>query len=418
MKRMKKWIALALAGSMAFGLCGCSGGNDPGEKRKKMQGAKTSCLTEGIQAGSSNSKEPDEVFRRAYGQFAAGLFRETYKSGAEFISPYSAYAALAMIMNGADGVTLEEMSKTFGLSATELNAYLKVFADRYNSGKSVTVANSVWFNGTFRDEVREEFLKIVAGYYSAEAFSADFSDPKTLGDMNAWVEDKTLGRIKDMMDNLDPQMVMVLFNTLTFDGKWADPFEVEATKEEDFKKANGQSSRVQMMSGEAEAFFESETYIGFEKNYEDGFYFRAYLPKEGYTAKQLVEAFTGGQLAKPGTYDGKAYVKMPKITLKSGNMDLIPALTALGMGSAFGTAANFGRLTKNGIPIMISEVNQKTFLEIDEEGTKAAAATEVGTRCYAVAPVPVNHTVVLDSPFIYMIGDRTSDIPLFIGIYE
>ncbi|MBO4696243.1 MAG: serpin family protein [Lachnospiraceae bacterium] len=418
MNRKKKWIALVLAGTMAFGLYGCKGGNDPGENRDRIQGEKTSCLTEGIQAGSSNAKEPDDVFRKAYGQFAAGLFRETYKTGAEFISPYSAYAALAMVLNGADGATLEDMCKTFGLSADELNAYLKVFADRYNNGQSVTVANSVWFNGSFREEVRKEFLQTVAGYYSAEAFSADFSDPKTLGDMNAWVEEKTLGRIKDMLDQLDAGAVMVLFNTLTFDGKWADPFDKEATKEEDFRKAGGQTGRVQMMSGEAEAYFESETYIGFEKNYEDGFYFRAYLPKEGYTAKQLAEALSGDQLANPGTYDGKAYVKMPKITLKSNMMDLIPALTALGMGSAFGGAANFSRITNSGVPILISEVNQKTYLEIDEEGTKAATATEVGLRCYAAAPVPVNHTVVLDSPFIYMICDRTTDIPLFIGIYE
>lgn len=417
MRRSKKWIAMILAGVMAFGLCGCTG-KDPGGDKPWKPAEKTVCLTEGIKTGTSSGRETDEAFRKAYNTFAAGLFREARKTiGAEFISPYSAYAALAMVMNGADGETLSAMQNVFGLPADELNLYLKTLADRYNVDQSVSVANSVWLNGDFTERVREEFLQTVADYYAAEAFAADFYDPRTREDMNHWVEEKTLGRIHNMMEQLDPAMVMVLFNCLTFDGKWADPFEVDNTKEEDFHKDDGTVTRVQMMEGKAENYFETETYVGFSKNYEDKYYFRAYLPKEGMTASKLAETLTAEQLTNPGTYDGKAHIKMPKINFRSEGMDLIPALRELGMGNAFGTA-DFSKLTKSGELIHISEVMQKTYLEIDEEGTKAAAATEVGMKCYAVAPQPIEHNVFLDQPFVYAIYDSYNDIPLFIGIYE
>lgn len=418
MRRNKKWIALLLAGVMAFGLCGCSGDSVPDGDDRKPAGEKTVCLTKGIKTGTSSAKAVDETFRKAYNTFAAGMFREVRKTiGAEFISPYSAYAALAMVMNGADTETLAAMQNVFGLSAEEMNQYLKTLAERYNSDKAVSVANSVWFNGDFRERVREKFLQTLADYYAAEAYSAQFSDPKTKDDMNAWVEEKTLGRIKDMVSNLDPANVMVLFNCLTFDGTWADPFSADKTKNADFHKADGTVSVVKMMSGEAENYFEADTYVGFSKNYEGGYYFRAYLPKEGMTASKLAETLTAEQLTNPGTYDGKAYVKMPKITLRSGEMDLIPALRELGMGIAFG-AADFSKITKTGDLLYISKVMQKTYLEIDEEGTKAAAATEVEMKCYAVALQPVEHYVVLDQPFVYAIYDGNNDIPLFIGIYE
>ena len=418
MMRFQKITGIALACILAFGLCACSTPDGGDLNDIKANGKKTVLLTEGFQAGTSSGKEIDEAFLKAYNEFAAGMFREAVKGGAKFLSPYSAYVALAMVMNSADGETLAEMQKTLGLSDDALNAYLKVLADRYNSNESVMVTNSVWFNGDFREMVRDEFLSTVAGYYSAEVYSADFADRNTVKDMNAWVKRNTKDRIEEIIERLDPMTVSVLFNCLTFDGKWSDPFEEEATKEADFHKEDGSVVKVSMMSGEAGSYFEGENYVGISKSYEGGYCFRAYLPKEGTSVYEVVESLNGERLINPGTYDGKAYLKMPKFKYESDKMELVPVLQALGIRQAFDTRANFNRLTKTPQPIMISDVYQKTFIETNEEGTKAAAVTVIEMRCYAAAPVQINHEVVLDRPFVYAICDEYDGFPLFIGIYD
>ena len=172
-----------------------------------------------------------------------------------------------------------------------------------------------------------------------------------------------------------------------------------------------------MMSGTAELYYEGENYICIEKCYENGYIFRAYLPNEGVTVAELTESLTAEQLITPGIYDGKAILYMPKIHFESDAMNLIPSLYNLGMKSAFGAKAEFGRMMKTN-PVYITKVVHKTFLDIDEEGTKAAAATAIEMKCYAAAPQPIDHTVTLDRPFLYAIIDETNGVPLFIGTYE
>lgn len=417
MKRLKRITGLTLACILTLSLFACSTPS-PNDGKPGGKNSKTVLLTEGFPAGTSSGRAIDDAFVKAYSEFASGMFREAVKGGAKLLSPYSAYVALAMVMNGAEGQTLAEMQQTFGLTDAELNAYLKALADRYNEGESVTVTNSVWLNNTFQAKVRDEFLSTVAGYYSAEVYTADFMDNKTVGDMNAWVYEKTKKRIKEIVEDLDPSAVALLFNCLTFDGKWVDPFEASLTKEADFHKEDGTVSKVDMMVGEAGRYFEGENYVAIEKSYENSFSFRAYLPKEGTSVRELAESLNGEKLVNPGTYDGKAYLEMPKFKFESDDMELIPILQSLGMKEAFGVNANFSRMVKDDLPVMISDVRQKTFIEVDEEGTKAAAVTVVEMRCLSAAPEIINHRVILDRPFVYVIYDEQNGIPLFIGIYE
>ncbi len=411
---MRKIIALILVLAFAASITAC--GSAEQDEKEKSKG-KTGELTASMTAGTSQPKTPDEAFLQAYGTFAVNLFKETRKSGASFVSPYSAYAALAMVLNGADGQTLSEMLTVLGLSEKDMNEFLLFMAERYNKETVVSVANSVWMNQKYADNIKKSFLQACVDYYRASVFSADFGKQKTLHDMNKWVEEKTLERIHELVDHLEDSTVMILINCLTFDGKWKTPFTEGATREHAFTGRNGTVRNVQMMSGEAEIYYLGQNYEAIEKQYENGFAFRAYLPKEGISIDDLVAGLTAEQLVNPGEYDGKAILFMPKIHYESDPMDLIPPLAAMGMGSAFGTGADFSRMTEN-CPVMISEVIQKTFLDIDEEGTKAAAATEIGMKCYAAAPEPINHIVTLDRPFLYMIIDETTQTPLFIGVYE
>ncbi|MBR5667815.1 MAG: serpin family protein [Lachnospiraceae bacterium] len=412
---MRKLTAILLTIVIAVSICAC-GTVEKDDREKKKNGA-TKELTEGMASGSSQSKTPDEAFLEAYAAFSLGLMKECRKNGYSFVSPYSAYAALSMVVNGADGQTLSEMLTLLGLPEDGLNAYMLALADRYNEEGEVSVANSVWMNKPFEEDVKESFLKSVVDYYRASVFSADFTNPNTVGEMNRWVEQKTKNRIHELITQLDPMGTMTLINCLTFDGIWSDPFKEDNTKEADFHNEDGTVKKVQMMKGEAENYFTGKNYTGIEKYYENGYCFRAYLPNEGTTANELLNSLTEEQLVKPGTFDGKAYLSMPKFKFESDAMDLIPVLSALGMRTAFTPGADFSRMMKTS-SVLISEVIQKTYIEVDEEGTKAAAATEVGMKCYAVAPQPVEHIVSLDRPFVYAIVDELTGAPLFIGIYE
>ncbi|MBO4325143.1 MAG: serpin family protein [Lachnospiraceae bacterium] len=410
MKRWKRITGIILAVTISASLCGCGD-----KKRFKPKAKDTVVLNADLKSGGS-SKSPDAAFKKAYADFTIGLFRELRKTGAEFVSPYSMYSVLAVAMNGAGGETLEEMRKVLGLSVSELNGYMKTFSDRYAKSEVVATADSVWVNSTYRKTIQKGFLQDATDYYRADVISADFNDKKTADDMNAWIRAKTLGRIEDMVspDELDVFTVMVLFNCLTFDGKWTKKFEKDATSDKPFHMDDGTTRTVKMMHGRADAYFETDDYVGIDKNYEDGFLFRAYLPKEG-TAEELLWKLDADRLINPGNYDGNAYLDLPRISLVSQEMDMTSALKALGMESAFSkSAAEFPKLST--VECYLEKVSQKTYLVVDEEGTKAAAASKGLFKAKSMDYVP--HQVTLDHSFIYGIYDAESGIPLFIGIYQ
>ena len=410
MVRFRKITGIFLAIAVAVSCCGCN------NKRFKPKGKDTVVLTEKYTLSASSSRTPDKNFQQVYAKFSLGLFQQMRKEGAEFVSPYSVYAVLAIAMNGAGGQTLEEMKDVLGLPEAELNAYMKTLSDLYNKGEIVAVADSVWVNSPYRKSIKEDFLNIASGYYDADVISADFGSNETVKDMNNWVKAKTLGRISELIDKkeLDNMTVMAVFNCLTFDGKWEKRFEKDATSDAPFTQDDGTSRTVKMMSGKAESYFETEEYIGIDKQYKEGYFFRAYLPKEGVTAEQLLNAMTAEQLINPGNYNGEAILKLPKITVKSAEMNMVSALQEIGIRKAFSEKeAEFPRLST--MECYLEKVCQKTFLEVDEEGTKAAAASK---GLFKTKSEPLYHEVILNRSFIYGIYDAANGIPLFIGIYN
>lgn len=412
MVRVRKISCLLLILAIAVSCCGCEN-----NKQFKPKGKDTVVLTEKYTQSATSSRAPGVIFQRAYADFSLNLLRQMRKDGAEFVSPYSVYSVLAIAMNGAGGVTLEEMKKVLGLPEEDLNAYLKTLSDLYNKDETVTVADSIWINSPYRKSIKEDFLNIASGYYDADVISANFKDDQTIKDMNAWVKARTLGRIDDLMkkEELDGLTAMVVFNCLTFDGKWNKRFEKGQTADAPFTQDDGTSRTVKMMSGKAESYFETEDYIGINKYYKEGYHFRAYLPKEGMTADQLLEKMDPMQLITPGTYIGEAILKLPKMSVKSDEMNLSDALKELGIREAFNSkTAEFPRLSS--MECYLEKVSQKTFLEVDEEGTKAAAASKGIFKTKSAEPR--YYEVVLDRSFIYGIYDTANGVPLFIGIYN
>ncbi len=345
-----------------------------------------------------------------------------------FLSPLSASMALGMTMNGADGATWTQMRDMLGFGGfeePEINAaYHDLIALLLDLDPAVTfgLGNSIWarqgvpFQDAFYDRVTEAF--------GAELQERDFSDPATLAAINDWVDDVTNGRITELLDDIPGEMIMYLINAIYFQGDWRQKFDPDRTSPEPFHRPDGSTVTVPLMSmdGDIRSFW-TETAMGVELPYGgDAFAALAVLPAYDRTIDQLVAGLDSATWAEwVAGLEGsgsEGTVRLPRFDLEYERI-LNDDLAAMGMVDAFSEVdADFTRLTPLDLPagqgppyVFVSEVRQKTFLKVDEEGTTAAAATSVGVGLTSAPP-----TFVFDRPFLFLIRERLSGTILFIGI--
>lgn len=368
-------------------------------------------------------------------EFALDLLREVTANETEspnvFLSPLSASMALGMTMNGMAGSTWTQMRDVLGFDGMEEQEINEAYRDlialllELDSGVTFGLGNSVWarlgipFHQTFYDRV--------TSYFGAELQELDFSDPGAPDVINAWVEDVTRGRITEMIDEIDPDVIMYLINAVYFKGDWRQQFDPGGTTDRPFQRADGSTVTVPMMSVEG-AFrtFATESALGVEIPYGGGaFTAVAVLPGgwgstaadrvldlDAATWRSWADALDGGE---PGT----VVVELPRFELEY-ERTLNDDLEALGMPDAFSDVeADFTRLTPLDLPagqgppwVYISEVKQKTFVKVDEQGTEAAAATSVAIGLTSAGP-PI---LRFDRPFLFAIRERISGAILFIGV--
>ncbi|MBO4696244.1 MAG: serpin family protein [Lachnospiraceae bacterium] len=426
MKRFKKVIALLLAAVLMTSLTACGNGQDDGSDKKKptKQAEEKSGTEELTKTSSGEAPDPEKVakgfedaddFRNGLRKFSASLLEQCYEGDTIMVSALSVYAALGMLANGAEGETLKEMENMFGCSAETLaNAIL--YLNQSSKDRNVMqMANSIWLNSNVKFNVKDAFLGKIGTYYQSAVMKAPFSNAKTVEDINEWVKKNTKNRIEKVIDALTDEQVMILINCLTFDGEWIVPFDEDATQKDTvFHRANGTEKKVDMMHGEGDRYFEDEDMIGFVKGYKQGYAFRAYLPKEGKTVKDIVAKLKSAP-EMPYQDASEIYVRIPKFEERSGKT-LNQALQNLGMKKAFTSDAEFGNVADIGINI--STVLQKTYIKMSESGTEAAAVTVVTLETSCYNPERIVRTVTLDRPFVYEIIDEKTGVTLFIGIYE
>jgi len=348
-----------------------------------------------------------EAFKRAYAE----------KAGRNcMVSPLSVMLALSMTANGANGETLAEIEKMFGMNMSDLNESVSAYADSLPSaGKTkLNVANSIWYRD--RLTVLDGFLDVNKRYYGAAVQKSAF-DGKTLAEINNWVKDNTDGMIDKIIDEIPNEAVMYLINAIAFDGKWEEEYEERQVRESNFYAYDGSTQTAEMMYSGENIYIEDNYAAGFIKPYKGGNYsFAALLPNEGVSIDEYAAGLTGESLLK--TLGNRSYEEvsagLPKFKSDYG-IEMSSLLKAMGVKAAFDeTAADFSKLgtSPNG-NIYISEVLHKTFIEVDEKGTKAAAVTAVAARDNAMHIVK---TVVLDRPFVYAIIDNSTNLPIFIGV--
>lgn len=352
--------------------------------------------------------------------FSVELFQNSVKGGENtLVSPLSVLSALAMTANGAGGETLTQMEAASGLPMDQLNEYLRAYrAALANTEKAkLHIANSIWFKDTESFAVGRDFLQSNADYYGAGAYKGPFDDT-TRDDINNWVKENTDGMIPAILDNIPGDAVMYLVNALAFDAEWADPYKESQVRAGTFTTEDCAAQDVKLMWSEESDYVRDELAQGFIRPYAGGNYsFVALLPNEGVTVAEYVASLTGEGLAKllGAARSVPVDAALPKFEAEYG-VEMSEILRNMGMTDAFDSnradLSGLGSSTEGNL--YISRVLHKTYISVDEKGTKAAAVTavEVVPEC---APIEERYSVILDRPFVYFIVDQQTKLPIFMG---
>ena len=418
-KQFFKIISLFLV--LAIIVCGCN--NNDSEVLKEIPSQTTILpvtndgtinLTKKVTANNVSGKNADDTFINAQADFAVNLFKKNVsidKNKNVLISPLSATLALAMAFNGADGETKKEFERLMGnITVEQLNEYLYSYINNLDASEiKLNIANSIWIKNGFN--VKEDFLKANKNYYNSEVFGADFNSD-TVNDINKWASDNTDDMINKLLsdDDITKDTVMCLINALLFDADWENQYShTDATQT--FTNINGEKKTVQTLKCSAYTYYDNEKATGFKKNYaNNNFSFVALLPDgnindyvSNLNGKELLETLNNPQEVTANT-------QMPEFTYEC-NYDMINLLSPLGVVSAFDESkADFSKISND---LYISKSIQKTKISVNEVGTKAAAvSTTFMTKGFMSDR---EYEVVLDRPFIYMIVDNRTNLPIFIG---
>ncbi|MDY6786052.1 MAG: serpin family protein [Cyanobacteriota bacterium] len=367
-------------------------------------------------------------------KFGFNLWRQLQQQeGVEntFISPTSVTVALSLLLQGADGTTQQEMLEVLelqGMSLEDINsANQALYRSLGEAGEGVelAIANSLWTHEGI--SFKPEFLQANRQYYDAEVESLDFASPETLGRINTWVSENTEGKITEIIDRISPDDVLYLINAIYFKGNWTRQFDPEETQSKPFfiddsadsveqNSSTETTVSVEMMSQSGEyRYAENEEFQAVSLPYGEEQHLSMYifLPRPDSNLQEFSQQLTAENwqlwMQRFGRRDGK--IELPRFKMEY-EMRLNEALQALGMETIFSPqAATFSKMTDE--PVVVNEVKHKTFVEVNEEGTEAAAVTSIGVRTTSMPPPPFE--MVVNRPFFFAIRDDRTGMVLFMG---
>ncbi len=360
--------------------------------------------------------------------FGLELFRkvaaEAKPNDNTMISPLSVSLALSMTYNGANADTKAEMEKTLkftGLTADQVNKTHKALLAALKSVDPdvlLEIANAIYYHKGIN--VLESFISENKENYGAEISPLDFTNPASLNVINGWVNQKTRGKIPTIIAQLDPDLVMVLLNAIYFNGIWKNKFDESKTHNLSFKHGDGQWKEVETMNQETSLEYASNSiFSAVHLPYGKGqFQMTVILPNENKTTEDVLSAMTldnWNSWMKSFKKEEKVEITMPRFKF-SWEMGLNDILAKMGMPRAFTPyVADFSGITGTK-DLYISYVIHKTFVDVNENGTEAAAVTAVGMSTTSM-PVdqPKKIYFRVDRPFFFTITEKTTGTILFIG---
>lgn len=358
-------------------------------------------------------------------EFGFNLFNaiwETERNQNIFVSPFSVSTALTMTLNGASGETEHAMTNTLqlqGVGTDSVNsgyAQLQQILQASDPKVTLTIANSLWAREGI--QFTPNFLQRNTQFFDAEISKLDFTDPSALTTINQWVNSNTNGKIPKILDKIDSNAVLFLINAIYFKGTWQTEFDPLKTRDGPFNLETGSKKQVPMMTRSGRiSYYRDENVQAVNLPYGDGrISMSIFLP----SWKSNLNNFLGSVNAEKWEnwisqfHEQEMSISIPKFKLEYGTKELNDALTHLGMGIAFDQErADFSRmapLATLGGNLYIEKVAHKTFIEVNEEGTEAAAATSVGIGVKSIQPV-----FIVDRPFFFAIWDNKTNTVLFMG---
>jgi len=334
-----------------------------------------------------------------------------------FVSPLSLHVALGMLLNGADGKTKEEIQKGLRLSSdltANNNIYKSLIESLPNSDPKVTntIANSVWYRNSFT--VEKSFLDVLKTSFNATVSAEDFNNTATVGKINTWASDNTNGKIKKVIEQIDPSQVMFLMNALYFKGDWKIPFKVENTRDENFVGTIGTKAVKMMNMLENVKYAKRTDYQALELAYGEGNYVMTILlPNEKTPVSKVINTMSGTEWKSLNTAfsEQKVIVGLPKFTLEY-ETNLNKVLENMGMPTMFSDAADLSKISAPAGKIKVGFVKQNTFVAIDEKGTEAAAVTTIDIK---LTSAPILPEFICNRPFAFFISEKQSNTILFVG---
>jgi serpin B len=354
--------------------------------------------------------------------FGLQLLSTVFESEEEpnvMISPASVSIALGMAYNGAEGSTkeaFEEVLNYDGLTRDEVNEItrelIQVLVTNVK-GNLLEIANSVWYNKGF--PVKPEFIALNSHYYDAEVNELDFSKSTAVETINNWVKDNTNGKIDEIINNIDPEVMMFLIDAIYFNCVWEVEFDPNETRQTNFYNEDGSLfGKVDMM--QLESTFQvsrTDSFDAIALPYKNGkFSMYLFLPAPGVTTDQLVAGLDGEKWTswlKEFEEQEDFTVYMPRFEFEF-ERSLADDLKTMGLDIAFTDQADFSGISS--VNLLISDVIHKTFIKVNEEGTEAAAVTAVVMELTSIGPV---REIRLDRPFLFAITENSSNSILFTG---
>ena len=357
--------------------------------------------------------------------FSLDLFRRMAAADAGknvFVSPVSVWLALCMTYNGAAGSTAMGMAEALHALDVPIgdlnadNAGLMGVLTAADPDVKIAIANSIWMRKELDSKFNKSFLDLNKQFYAAEVRALDFADSGAAGVINQWVEQNTNGNIKDLIEPpIHPDTVMFLINAVHFKAPWKQAFDAKKTRDGQFTASDGNTVQVKYMTKDEDSVgYADENLAAARIPYASGRLEMVAVMPQKQALKEFVSSLTPeslqaiiGKCEKTGME-----LALPKFKLEY-EAELNDVLKAMGMEEAFGDADFSNMSTEMGKELFISKVRHKSFIEVNEEGTEASAATSVEMRVTGMML-----SLTFDKPFVYLIRDTRTGAILFIGTLE
>ncbi|WOV87879.1 serpin family protein [Sporosarcina oncorhynchi] len=408
---MKKKITATLAGAgLLMAVSGCGSGQDNGNL----------AIAEAVDFGT---KDYERIIMPTNDLAYELLDKiEANDDGNVFFSPASLWMALAIVYNGADGETKTEMAEAMqaqGIDVADLNkanASLMTALNKDSDNIQLTIANSIWLNEEFN--LQKDFAKRTEDYFNAQTHQITISSNEASKKINEWVKKATNAKIDKMVDDpLDSNLVALVLNAIYFKGDWTYPFDKKQTEKRTFHLEDGTEKIAPFMKLQRKfSYMAGDGFQAVKLPYADGeMSMTVVLPDENLGLEDFKRTLSTENwgLFLTAFNEREGTILLPKFKMEY-ETELNGALEALGMPSVFTESADFSHMVEGDANLFISTVKQKTYIDVNEEGTEAAAVTGVQVGVTS-APADGPFHMEMNRPFFLMITDEETGVVLFVG---